>query len=113
MSVSEGYIDYLLDQLNGLGDIGVRKMFGGAGLYLNGVFFAIVADDLLYFKVDDSNLHDYLSAGMMKFHSLRYYEVPAEVVEDREALAEWAEKAVDVAVRKLAARKKKRRCGRE
>ncbi len=112
MSVSEGYIDYLLDQLDGLGDISVRRMFGGAGLYLDGVFFAIVADDLLYFKVDDSNLPDYLSAGMARFHTLRYYEVPAEVIEDREALRQWAEKAVDVAVRKLAARKKKRRRGR-
>jgi len=109
MPVSEEYLDYLLDQMNGLGTMTVRKMFGGAGLYLDGIFFAIVAEDLLYFKVDDTNLSDYLSAGMTKFHGLRYYEVPAEVLEDSEALGEWADKAVAVAIRKAEEKKKKKR----
>jgi hypothetical protein len=55
MPVSNEYLQFVQDQLAGLGEITVKRMFGGAGLYLDGTFFAIVADDVLYFKVDDSN----------------------------------------------------------
>jgi DNA transformation protein len=82
-------------------------MFGGAGLYFDGLFFALIADDILYFKVDDSNRPDYEAAGMGPFRPfpdkstvMRYYEVPIEVLENRDALREWAEKARRVAERK-------------
>jgi DNA transformation protein len=82
-------------------------MFGGAGLYFEGLFFALVADDVLYFKVDDSNRADYESAGMGPFqpfpdkpYTMQYYEVPIEALENRENLYDWARKALDVAERK-------------
>ena len=68
MSVDDGYIVYVMDQLNSLGPVTVRKMFGGAGLYLDGTIFAVVANDALYFKVDDSNRPDYEAAGMGPFN---------------------------------------------
>jgi DNA transformation protein len=109
MPVSEEYIEYILDQLDDMGEINVIRMFGGAGLYLDGIFFAIVADDTLYFKVDDSNKPDYLAAGMQKFHTLRYYEVPPDVLEDSETVKEWAERAVAVAIRKQEEKKRKKK----
>lgn len=82
-------------------------MFGGAGLYCDGLFFALVADDVLYFKVDDSNRADYEAAGMGPFKPfpdkqgvMQYYEVPIDVLENRQTLRDWAEKALDVARRK-------------
>ncbi len=59
-------------------------MFGGTGRYLQGVFFALIASDMLYFKVDDSNRPDYEAAGMGPFkpfadrpaYTMQYYEVP-------------------------------------
>ena len=77
-------------------------MFGGARLYHQGLFFGLVADDVLYFKVDDGNRKDYTDAGMGPFrlfgtYVMSYYEVPADVLEDPDELAVWARKAVYVA----------------
>jgi len=79
-------------------------MFGGAGLYHRGIFFAILFDDFLYFKVDDRNRPDYLAANMEPFRpypdrkvTFQYYRVPADVLEDRRLLRAWAEKAVGAA----------------
>ncbi len=112
MSFSEEYLDYVLDQLKWVGPITAKKMFGGVGLYLNGVFFALIAEDVLYFKVDDSNRPDYEAAGMGPFkpfgeksYTMQYYEVPVDVLEDMEMLRIWANKALAVAIRKLATRK--------
>jgi len=109
MPISEEYLEYVLDQLEELGSVSARKMFGGAGIYLDGLFFALIADDVLYFKVDETNLQDYLTAGSNQFKPLLFYEVPAHVLENRDELVIWAEKSVAVAVSKLATRKKKKK----
>ncbi len=102
MSVSQEYIDYVIDQLRSIGPVVPRRMFGGAGLYHQGLFFALIADDTVYFKVNDGNRKDYLDAGMSPFrpfgsHAMGYYEVPADVLEDPDALAQWARKAFEAA----------------
>jgi DNA transformation protein len=109
MPISEEYLDYVLDQLEELGAVSARKMFGGAGIYLDGIFFALIADDILYFKVDETNLQDYLSVDSNQFKPLLFYEVPADILENRDALVIWAEKAVAVAVSKLSTRKPKKK----
>ena len=107
MPVSDEYLTYVIDQLECLGPIQSRRMFGGAGLYFEGLFFAVVADDILYFKVDESNRTDYEAAGMGPFQPfpdrhavMQYYEVPIDVLENRNTLRDWAGKAVRVAERK-------------
>ena len=107
MPVSDEYLTYVIDQLDCLGPVQSRRMFGGAGLYFEGLFFALVADDVLYFKVDDSNRSDYESEGMEAFRPfpgksmvMGYYEVPIDVLEDKETLKDWVEKALLVAERK-------------
>ena len=107
MSVSDEYLTYVLDQLECAGPVQAKRMFGGVGLYLDGLFFALIADDVLYFKVDDSNRPDYEAAGMGPFRPfpdkpnvMQYYEVPIDVLEDRDSLRDWAQKALRVAERK-------------
>ena len=107
MPISEEYLTYVIDQLEYLGPIQSRRMFGGAGLYFEGLFFAIVADDVLYFKVDDSNRSDYEAEGMEAFRpfpdkstAMGYYQVPIDVLESKEILKDWAEKALRVAEQK-------------
>lgn len=114
MPVSKEYLDYLLDQLTGFGPVQSRRMFGGAGLYLDGVFFGLVADDMLFFKVDDTNKPDYVAAGSGPFkpfgknsYEMSYYEVPGDVLEDSDLLKAWAMKALLVAKRKKVATGKK------
>jgi len=67
MSVSDDYIDFIIDQLSPLGAIKVKRMFGGAGLYSEGIFFALIENDTLRFKVDATNRADYETAGMGPF----------------------------------------------
>lgn len=106
MAVSGEFLSFVEDQLERVGNIISKKMFGGAGIYCEGVFFALIADDILYFKVDESNKQDYEAEGMGQFkpygndsYSMNYYEVPVEVLEDEEMLRLWAEKALDVAMK--------------
>jgi DNA transformation protein and related proteins len=106
MPVSQEYLDYLIDQLKIFGAVTAKRMFGGAGLYHQGVFFGLVADDVLYFKVDDRNRKDYIDAGMGPFkpfgsYAMGYYEVPADVMEDSDELALWARKAFEANGRKI------------
>ncbi|MEE8423771.1 MAG: TfoX/Sxy family protein [Thermodesulfobacteriota bacterium] len=116
MSVSKEYVTYVLDQLESSGSITVKKMFGGAGLYLESVFFALISNDTLYFKVDNSNQQDYERAGMeafmpfgIKSYIMHYYEVPVDVLDDKDKLKIWADKACSVAKRKLTEGKKRKR----
>jgi DNA transformation protein and related proteins len=104
MAVSDDYREFALEQLGRVAPVTYRKMFGGVGVYSNGFFFALMDNDSLYFKVDDSNRGDFESRGMGPFmpfgddsHVMGYYEVPAEVIEDTEILREWMTKAVQVA----------------
>ena len=98
---SGGFIEYVLDSLAPLGRFRSRKMFGGYGIYRGDIFFALVADDILYFNVDASNQADYEELGSKPFTymgkekpvSLSYWEVPADVMESPEQLGLWVDKA--------------------
>ena len=68
MAVSDEFLDYIVDQLSMLGRVTIRRMFGGAGLYCEGRMFAVVADDVAYLKVDDSNRDDFVQAGSAPFN---------------------------------------------
>jgi len=107
MSVSQEYLDYVIDQLTAFGPVKSKRMFGGAGLYLDGFMFGLVSEDMLFFKVDDTNKPDYVSAGTGPFkpfgkdsYEMSYYEVPGDVLEDPDLLSEWAMKALFAAKRK-------------
>ena len=114
MPVSAGFRAFVLDQLEGLGGVHARAMFGGLGLYADDLFFGLIDNDTLYLKVDDTNRGDYETAGMLPFkpypdrpETMSYYQVPAAVLEDAGALVAWARRACVVAA--AARRKSKRR----
>jgi len=116
MSVSDGYRTFILEQLRMTGTVTAKSMFGGVGLYRGGMFFGLIDDDVLYFKVDESTRLEFERAGSQPFrpygndsYSMRYYEVPADILEDGESLAQWVEKAVAVAQRSATAKSKKPR----
>ena len=102
-----------MERLERVGQVTARDMFGGVGIYFEGLFCALIAEDVLYFKVDDANRPDYEVAGMGPFRSggqtMQFYEVPEEVLDDEEKLRLWAGKALDVARRKLAEKRGKRK----
>ena len=106
LKVSAAFKSFVLDQLDELGDVVPRSMFGGVGLYRRGMFFGIIARDVLYLKVDDTNRSEYERAGMKPFKpyhdrasTMQYYAVPVGVLEASSDLVDWARKAVAVASR--------------
>ena len=104
MAVSVSFRTYLLEQLGQLRPVTTRPMFGGLTFFAEGRAFALVAEDTLYFKVDDSNRPDFVAAGMGPFlpfgdpdKPMQYYQLPEEVLEDSDLLGEWMTKAIAVA----------------
>jgi DNA transformation protein len=72
MAVSPELRDYILDLLNGLGGVTARSMFGGIGLYRDGVMFGLTTrNDVLYFRTGDGNRGQYEAAGMVPSFSSR------------------------------------------
>lgn len=80
MSVTDEYIAYITGQLAVSGEVVVRKMFGGAGLYLAGRIFAIIDDDTLYFKARDHNRNDYIAQGWNRFDRLEWTVLPCRTI---------------------------------
>lgn len=106
--VSEGFRDFVLEQLRRATHAAIthRAMFGGVGVYADGLFFALMAEDILYFKVDDTNRGDFEARGMGPFlpygdpdRPMSYWQVPGEVLEEPEELGDWMGRALDVARR--------------
>jgi len=98
MAVRNELVEYLVDQLTPLGDARGRAMFGGHGIYLDGIIIGIIAYHRFYMKVDDANRPDFEAAGAEPFIYegkgkpiiMPYWTCPAEVLEDGEALRTWA-----------------------
>lgn len=110
MAVSKSYRDFVLEQLGRVTPVTGKAMFGGVGIYAQGLFFALIAEDRLYFKVNDTTRPDFERRGMEPFRpfgedsAMGYYEVPADVVEDVIQLKTWMMKAMDVATATRAAK---------
>ena len=106
MAVSPGFADFVAEQLGGCGPIVTKRMFGGVGIYCSDIFFAIIDNDVLYLKTDDSNRKDFEAAGSGPFRptgeggeTMMYYSVPVSVLEDADELAAWGRKAIAVAAK--------------
>jgi DNA transformation protein len=104
MAVSPSFRTFVEEQLADPARVTTRRMFGGLGIYWEVLFFALIDDDTLFFKVDDATRPSYEALGAKPFDPFKngqvmrgYYEVPGEVLEDRAQLGEWRERAVGVA----------------
>ena len=103
MGSNAEFLDFLRDQLRGLGHVTTRRMFSGAGIYCDGVIFALVLRDVLYFKVDDGNRATYAAEGLEPFsYAARgktvtmgaYWRVPERLFDDPDEMLEWARAAL-------------------
>lgn len=106
MKKQNEYLTYILnDVLGHIAGITYRAMFGGYGIYKDGIIFAIFAYDQLYFKVGESNIKDYQVKSSHPFvyerkgkkqTTMSYWLVPEEVLSDKEEISEWVNKAVKI-----------------
>lgn len=99
--------DHLEDLLRPLGAIRLRRMFGGHGIYADELFFAVVVDDQLYFKVDAVSRPQFEAAGLEEWTYVRngtpvqmsYFRPPEDIYEDEDSLRRWGRMALDAALR--------------
>lgn len=97
----------------GFGPVSVRRMFGGAGIWSDGLMFAIEFDGILYLRVDEASLADFEREGSKPFvypraktpgkigrPSRAFWRLPERLYDDPDELAVWANRALAIAERK-------------
>jgi DNA transformation protein len=114
--MSAEHEQHIIERLSRAAHIRTRRMFGGVGIYAvdagsADVFFALIANDVVYFKVDDRNRADFEARGMEPFQPFpdkrsmkSYYALPPDVLDDARTLRAWVAKALDAARAKPAKR---------
>jgi DNA transformation protein len=111
------YIEFLIEQFEVLGQIRARAMFGGYGLYCDEIFFALVANNEVFLKADGENRPDFEAHNLQAFRPfegpevMQYYQAPAEMFEDPEALKKWAGGAISAGLRAQNKKKPKKKRG--
>lgn len=101
------YTDYLQEVFEQFGAIQTRRMFGGYGIYHDGLMFALVSDDTLYLKADDLCRAEFEALGAARFEYLKngrmvalsYYQAPEEIYDDPEEAVAWARRSYEAALR--------------
>jgi len=101
------FVSHVLDLLKDFGSVTAKPMFGGHGIYRDGIIFAIVVKGALYLKADDTTRSRFTKKGLTRFTYLRkgkecamsYYLVPEEALEDRDELCDWSREAFEAALR--------------
>jgi DNA transformation protein len=120
MSVSATLLAFLQEQLRGLGAVSARRMFSGAGLYADGVMYALIARETLYLKVDIETRPDFEADGMEPFSYETskgrnvidsYWRAPERLFDDADEMVAWARKAV-AAAKRAASKKPRKAAGR-
>ena len=118
MAISQEYLDFIAEALEAFGPVDTRRMFGGAGLFREGLMFALIADEQLYFKTDDQNRPEFEAEDCRPFvydakggkrTVMSYSLAPERLYDDRDEMAIWAGKAFDAAVRADAVKKTPKR----
>ena len=116
--------EFIVELFAPFGRVTVRRMFGGAGLFCDGLMFGLVFDGAIFLKVDDASIPDFeregsvpfvytraKSAGRVGRHSLSYWRLPERLYDDPEELVSWAKRALAIAERGKAAPRKRARPG--
>jgi DNA transformation protein len=99
-SAAEATARWAEDELAPLGAVSARKMFGGFGVFSDGVMFALVdSRGDLYYRTDERTQMAYAGDGSVKHSGMPYWTVPDEVLADIDRLRAWAEEALAAARR--------------
>ncbi|MCG8605677.1 TfoX/Sxy family protein [bacterium] len=101
------FVDHLLELLKSMGSVNARRMFGGYGVYHDGLMFGLVANNTFYIKTDEQNRSEFEALGLGPFEydkkgkimKIAYYEAPAEALESPLEMLKWAESGYRAALR--------------
>jgi DNA transformation protein and related proteins len=102
------FVEHVVETMRELGPVTAKQMFGGWGLYRDGIFFALIAEDALYLKVDDENRPQFDAAGLTPFvyvtkdgdrMTMSYHQAPPEALESPSIMTAWARSGYEAAIR--------------
>ncbi len=107
VSTRNEFVDYVLETMSHWATVNARKMFGGYGLYREGLMFALITDDVLYFKADAANETRFEQVGSLPFVyqsanrtvRMSYWSAPAESLESPDEMGDWCHTAYAAALR--------------
>ncbi len=102
-----GFVDYVREVFAPLGEVRVRRMFGGYGVYHEERMFALIVADVLYLKADAHSAERFERRGLSRFEytrqgravQLSYYAAPEEIFDDPDTAGQWARLAFSAACR--------------
>jgi DNA transformation protein and related proteins len=105
--------EFIRDLFAPFGPVTVRRMFGGAGIFADGLMFGLVVAETIYLKADETSIADFEREGSQPFtysrgkksgrptrHALPYWRLPERLYDDADELAIWAARAFAIAQRK-------------
>ena len=101
------FVEYLPEAFSAFGPVSIRKMFGGHGVYHDGLMIGLVASEMLYLKVDAQSVQAFEALDLAQFQypkgdklvGMSYYQAPVDALEDPDEMREWAQLAFDAALR--------------
>lgn len=116
-STRNEFVDYAVELMAGWATVSARKMFGGYGLYREGLMFALIVDDELLFKIDARNVAQFERAGSHPFVyqsqtrtvQMSYWSAPAASLDSPAEMGEWCQSAYGAALRAQATKATKRK----
>jgi len=100
------FVSHIVDLMQSIGPVQAKRMFGGHGIFLDGLMFGLIADSELYLKADKNDADAFINRGLEAFSyrnkdrlfKMAYYQAPEEALEDTEAMNAWANQAYAVAL---------------
>ncbi len=103
MAVSNDFTQFVLDQLSGWGNVYINRMFGCVALYQYNLAFGMIANDVVYLKVDDTNRAKFIESGSVQLKPfknnatvLSFYSIPADIFEDTDEFIRWAKESLEI-----------------
>lgn len=109
---SREFVDFAIELLGPFGTVSSRRMFGGHGIFLDDLMFAIVHGEALWFKTDEMNRAEFVAAGSEPFSYMRagkaavmgFHRAPVDAMDSPAAALPWARSAYAAALRARGAR---------
>jgi DNA transformation protein len=114
-AVEKEYLLYVVELMQSIGPVYAKAMFGGYGIYLDGLMFALISDQVLYLKVDKQTESEFKDRGLEAFSyyrkgnqcQLSYRRAPDDALEDTQVMNYWTNMAYAAATRAASGKRKK------
>ena len=107
MAAKSEFVNYLMELLEPFEGVTSKSMFGGYGIFKEGLMFALVAEDTLYIKADDFNRFEFERLNLGPFiytrnnrsMPMQYFRIPDEALDNSDELIRWAQLGFEAALR--------------